>query len=69
MFVGFKWTGSWLARDIDVFVVEVIIRGEIVPPIGMDSADTDKPPKREICMDNPHFLPITQPGSSTITSL
>jgi hypothetical protein len=58
---SFKWAGSWLGRDIDVLVIEVKVKRDTVhchsPPLGIDSADT---------MDNPHLLPIAQPGSSSV---
>ncbi len=68
MFVGFKWAGSWhmMFLWLRLKSEEKLCHSSA---FGMDSADTDQSPKREICMDNPHLLPITQPGSSTITSL
>ncbi len=72
------WSSRWLKACLHwicnaVFVVDIKSVKELChpPPLGMDSMDTDQPPKGGggfAWTINTH-LQITQPGSKTITPL
>ena len=56
--VGLMWTWSlflhWSRIDEFVFGLKSVDELCQSPPMGISSADTSQPPKREICMDKSH---------------